>query len=200
MGGSEEVGNWQTSLWALHQLGGANSFVDVEDVFLKCFELAPKRFAWRTRPDLPDYKKCAKALQEAEARRPLLLVKTADGYGRQLSVEGQTWVNANVQRLSALLASGRVVQEPKTRPRARLLTEIERSEVYSTWLVDGFIPTEKWRVAELLRCAPDSEPQLWTNRLQVLRSAAYAAGETQILAFLEKLLETHPGWFAGRTE
>jgi hypothetical protein len=200
MGRDQELGNWQTFLWALHQLGGANTFVDIEDVFLKCFELAPKRFAWRTRADLPDYKKCAKALQEAEARRPLLLLKTADGYGRQLSLEGQVWLKSNAPRLSALLASGRGVQEPKTRPRARLLAEIERSDVYSIWLQDGSIPNEKWRVAELLRCSPDSEPQLWNDRLQVLRSAAYAAEETQILAFLENLMEMRSGWFAGGTE
>ena len=199
MAGGEELGNWQTFLWALHQLGGIDRFVDVEDVFVKCFELAPKRFGWRTRPGLPDYKKCAKALQEAEARRPPLLMKTADGYERQLSVEGQIWVNANAHRLSTLLASGRVVQEPRTRPRARLLTECERSEVYSAWLVDGSIPTEKWRVAELLRCSPDSEPHLWNSRLQVLRSAAYAAEGTQILAFLDKLLETRSSWFTGES-
>jgi hypothetical protein len=199
MTAGEDLGNWQIFLWALHQLGGASSFVEVEDVFFTCFELAPKRFAWRTRPDLPDYKKCAKALQEAEARRPPLLVKTTDGYGRQLSVEGQIWINANTQRLATLLAVGRVVPEPRKRPQARLLAEIERSELYTAWLVDRSIPTEKWRFAELLRCSPDSEPQLWNKRLQVLRSAAFAAEETQILGFLEKLLEAHPDWFAGET-
>lgn len=197
---NEELGNWQTFLWALQQVGGGSTFVDIEDVFLKCFELAPKRFSWRTRPELPDYKKCAKALQEAEARRPLLLLKTADGYGRQLSVEGQLWLNANAQRLGVLLQSGRSVQEPKTRPRSRLLAEIERSDVYSAWLSDGSTPAEKWRVAELLRCSPDSEPQLWNDRLQVLRSAAHAAGEERMLAFLDKLVEAHVDWFVRGNE
>ena len=63
--------------------------VDVEAVFYRCFELAPLRFAWRTRADLPDYKKCAKSLRDAEARKPALLIKTGDRFGRQLTVAGR---------------------------------------------------------------------------------------------------------------
>jgi len=54
-------------VWALHLLGGAERWVDVEELYLKAFELAPARLSWRTRPDLPDYKKCAKALQAVES-------------------------------------------------------------------------------------------------------------------------------------
>jgi hypothetical protein len=77
------------------------------------------------------------------------------------------------------------------------LAEIERSELYSIWLADRIVSTEKWRFAELLRCSPDSEPQLWNRRLQILRSAAFAAEEANILSFLENILEAHPDWFAG---
>ena len=197
---AEEVNNHEIFLWALGELGGAQGFVDVEDVFVKCFEVGPQRFAWRTRPDLPDYKKCAKALRDAEAKRPRLLVKTGDSFGRQFTVEGQAWIEAHRVRLTARLGGGDVVQEPRSRHRARLLAEVERTDVFREWQSSHAIASEKWRLAELLKCSPDSQKAIWHDRLQVLRSAAYAAGKTDLLEFLERLASEHPDWFSGGTE
>lgn len=191
----EEIPNWNVFLWALYELGGADDYVDIEEIFLKCFELAPQRLSWRTRPDLPDYKKCAKALQEAEARRPNLLVKTGDSFGRQLSVHGQTWIRENAKRLRAQLKQGRVVQEPKRRPRSRMLTEAEQASAFGEWRDERVIPSEKWRVAELLRCSPDSATAVWRNRLETLRAAANAADRRDLLEFLDAVVTAHPDWF-----
>jgi hypothetical protein len=195
MSPAEEVANWELFLWGLGLLGGDAQFVDVEDVFIKCFELAPKRFSWRSREDLPDYKKCSKALRDAEARRPRMLVKTGDGLKRQLTVEGQEWIRANESRMLAVAHSGKTVQEPRTRPRVRMLTEVERSGVYQEWDADGRLPEEKWKVAELLKCAPDSDRRIWRNRLQVLRAAANGAERLRLLEFLDQVAKTYPDWF-----
>ncbi|MEX2274889.1 MAG: hypothetical protein WEA10_04915 [Actinomycetota bacterium] len=195
----DEVANWEIFVWSLGRLGGATEFVDVENVFIVCFELAPKRFAWRTRDDLPDYKKCAKALRDAEARRPRLLVKAGRGLKRQLTVEGQEWVRDNEQRMLATLERGKAVQEPRTRPRVRLLADVERSTTYRRWTDDGALPVHKWEVAELLRCAPDSERRIWRDRLQVLRAAANDAEKEQLLKFLDALASTYPQWFEEET-
>ena len=66
---SEQHNNADLIVWALHLCGGAERWVDVEELYLKAFELAPARLSWRTREDLPDYKKCAKALQEGHPRQ-----------------------------------------------------------------------------------------------------------------------------------
>ena len=195
MSPSDEITNWEIFVWALGRLGGAAEFVDVEDVFNTCFELAPKRFAWRTRDDLPDYKKCSKALRDSEARRPRLLVKTQDGLKRQLTVEGQTWVRTNERRMIAVLHSGKAVQEPRSRPRVRMLTEVERSDPYQRWTAESVLPREKWQVAELLRCSPDSDQRIWRDRLQVLRAAANEADRVQLLKFLDELAAANPDWF-----
>jgi len=44
----DDLANWELAVWALGLLDGATSFVDVEDVSLRAFELAPTRLAWRT--------------------------------------------------------------------------------------------------------------------------------------------------------
>ena len=195
MSSIDEVTNWEIFLWALGLLGGATAFVDVEDVFIKCFELAPRRFSWRSRPDLPDYKKCSKALRDAEARGPHLLLKTGDGLRRQLTAEGQEWLDGNETRLVGLLHGGRPVKEPKSRPQSRLLDEIERSEVFQQWRSDGELAPDKWKFAELLRCSPDSVWRIWRNRLQGLRASAKSGDRPELLDFLTAVAAAHPDWF-----
>jgi hypothetical protein len=194
---SAEPANWEIFLWALSELGGDADVRDVEEVYLRSFELAPNRFSWRTRSDLPDYKKCAKALRDAEARSPALLVKTGDKYGRQLTVEGQTWVAENRTRLQQLLGEGAVVQAPKRRPSQRVITNAEASPTFVEWSKSGALPLERWRLAEFFRCLPDSPPSVWRHRLETLRSAANAADRKALLAFLDEVSVSRSAWFEG---
>jgi hypothetical protein len=194
----DEVANWEIFLWALYHLGGSSQFVDIENVALECFEIAPARFGWRTRRDLPDYKKCAKALQEAEARRPQMLVKTRDTFGRQLTAEGQKWIETNSKRLSHLLNHGVSVPEPKQRPTSRMMAEIEQSEAFTQWKENSVVPQEKWRMADVLRCSPDSNPVTWSARLESARGIAYDLNKKSILQFLDEVAVAHPDWFGGK--
>jgi len=195
----DEIANWEIFLWALYQLGGSSQFVDIEDVALECFRIAPARFGWRTRKNLPDYKKCAKALQEAEekSRRPKMLVKTPDAFARQLTVEGQQWIETNYKRLSRILQRETPVPEPKQRPTSRMLTEIERSQPFILWMETKSVPQEKWRMAEVLHCSPDSSSETWNSRLESARSVAYNADRKIIIEFLDEVASEHPEWFGG---
>ena len=103
---SQEIAKSDIFVWALFRLGGASEFVDVEEVYVAAFELAPLQFCWRTRRDLPDLKKCSKALRDAEARTPPLLAKSSDRYKRQLTPEGFRWIEQNQDRLEAGLEKG----------------------------------------------------------------------------------------------
>jgi len=197
MTAAPEIANWEIFLWAASQLGGSSQFIDIEDIFCKCFEIAPARLGWRTRPEIPDYKKCAKALQEAEARRPRLLIKTGDAYGRQLTAEGQRWIEQNKQKLSRIITTGTQVPEPKTRPRSRMIAEIERSRPFITWRETGEFPSEKWRLAEVLRCSPDSSPDTWAQRLETARAAAYASDNDTVLRFFDAVKVERSDWFGG---
>jgi len=191
----EDVVNWELFVWSLYQLGGADHFVDIEDVSLRCFDIAPARFSWRTRADLPDFKKTAKALQEAEARWPKLLVKTGDSFGRRLTVEGQEWISANSPRLKVQFESGAPVPEPRTRPTSRLLAEIERTDLFRAWEKTRKLPDEKWQMAELLHCSPDSCADIWTARMETARATAKSANNERVLHFLEAVFATHRDWF-----
>ena len=191
---SEPTTNSDVFLWALFELGGSDEFVDVEEVFLRAFELAPMRLSWRTRADIPDLKKCSKALRDIEAKKPGLLVKQGSDF-RRLTVDGQQWVEDNLDRLAAALGSDRIVEPPRARFSSRLISEATRSDVFQQWITQSELAEEKWQFAELLRCAPDSSRAIWHSRLETLRSAAYSAGRTDLLEFLDALAAERPDWF-----
>jgi len=181
-------------LWALYELGGADEFIDVEDVFIKAFELAPLRLSWRTRPNIPDLKKCSKALRDAEGRHPLLLVKNGPEK-RRLTVEGQLWIERNFDRLAEALQSEAPVRATHQKTPARLINRAARSWAHKTWVDSGVVTSEKWRAAELLRCSPDSARTTFRDRLEELRSAAFAAGRLDALEFLDELSAQRSDWF-----
>jgi len=190
----EPVSNSDVFLWALYELAGADDFVDVEAVFFRAFQLAPLRLSWRTRADLPDLKKCSKALRDAEGREPRLLVKRGPEM-RRLTVAGQKWIEENFDRLAEALGGERPVRAPQTRDASRLVSQAIQSPVFKMWLETGTITDEKWRVAEVLRCSPDSSRTVFQNRLETLRGAAYAAGRLDALQFLDALSTERADWF-----
>lgn len=190
----EAVINSDVFLWALYELGGADQFVDVEDVFMRAFELAPLRLSWRTRADVPDLKKCSKALRDAEGREPKLLVKQGPEM-RRLTVEGQKWIEENFDRLAEALDEKRVVRAPHTRRPARVVGQALQSPVFTAWQETGQMADEKWRVAEMLRCSPDSSRSVWRDRLETLRASAHAADRLDTLGFLDALARERSDWF-----
>lgn len=190
----EPVTNSDVFLWALYELGGADDFVDVEDVFIKAFQLAPLRLSWRTRADLPDLKKCSKALRDAEGREPPLLVKKGAEM-RRLTVEGQQWIEENFDRLAEALGGDRPVRAPQTRVPSRLVSHALQSPAFIAWTQTGVITDEKWRVAEMLRCSPDSSRTVFRDRIETLRGAAYSTGRLDALRFLDALGTERLDWF-----
>jgi hypothetical protein len=190
----EPVTNSDVFLWALYELGGADEFIDVETVFIKAFELAPLRLSWRTRPELPDLKKCSKALRDAEGREPQLLVKKGAEL-RRLTVEGQKWIEDNFDRLADALGSDSPVRAPRTRVPSRLVSQALQSVVFTAWSDTGAITDEKWRVAEMLRCSPDSSRAVFRDRLETLRGSAYSAGRLDALKFFDALAKERADWF-----
>lgn len=180
---------------ALFELGGAGEFIDVEDIFFKCYELAPERFGWRTRP-LPNYKTLSKALRDLEGDHPSLLVKTPDGLRRQLSAEGVEWVRGRMQEFRKTMTTPGL-NPPTRRPSQRLLNSLR-----DTPLVQAFVRGERpvlkrYEVADLLVCSPDSPKSLWLERLETFRSAAADANRHELMDFLEFVRKSEPQWFEG---
>jgi hypothetical protein len=191
---AENINNTDILLWALFEIGGSDKFVDVEDVMLKAFRLVPERFCWRTNRDLPDKLKLNSSLHGADAATPKLLIKNGQ-HQRRLTIEGQRWIEDNFDRLASALGGDVKVEPPKGRPSSRLLSDLARSDIFETWSEASELAPEQWRYADLFRCSPDSAHTIWKQRLETLRSAAYASGREDILKFLDHIASDHPDWF-----
>ncbi|MFC2064166.1 hypothetical protein ACFLXB_03610 [Chloroflexota bacterium] len=182
---------------ALYDLGGVEKFVDIEDIFYKCYDYAPSRIKWR-KYNIPNYKTAAKALQEFEAKHPGYMIKTADGLSRKLTVEGIEWINNNLPRVMRRLSIKNLSNQSR-RPQHRILKKFFDHKAFQSYQ-KGITPDfDKYSISELFLCAPDSPPSIWKQRFEDYRLAANDSGNTDILNFLELLKEDHPDWFDGGT-
>jgi hypothetical protein len=178
---------------ALYELGGSGEFIDVEDIFVHCYKIAPERFRWR-KHDLPNYKTLSKALRDFEGSHPSYLVKTADGLSRQLSAEGNAWVRLKLPLFDRVLR--RPGANPPTRRRdQRLLNEFANSKLVQAFLEGGQTELVRHEVADVLLCAPDSPAVVWRERLETFRSAADAARRPELVGFLDYVQRNKPEWF-----
>lgn len=138
------VDNLDIIPFAVYKLGGVGVFVDVEDVFVCSYKLAPERFGWR-KYQYPNYKILSKALRDFEGKYPNYLIKTPDGLSRQLSAEGLEWLKEWLPDFErALNVPG--VNPPVRRPIQRMLNDIEAEELP---------PTEKGGTIPLLSLIPE---------------------------------------------
>lgn len=181
--------------YALYRLQGAGRFVDAEDVFEECWKLSPSRFGWRKHA-YPNYKVASKAQRDFESRHPSLILKTADGLGRQLSAEGIAWVRAHMDEF-APLGRGDSKAPATRRASHRLVTDLERSSLVEAFLRGAEVTLSKLQVADLLHCAPDSPPSVWRQRIETARSAAKDSERPDILRFLDFVVSSNQDWFGG---
>jgi hypothetical protein len=179
----------------LFRKGGVGQFVDVEDIFVGCHEIAPERFGWR-KYDFPNYKILSKALRDFEEKHPDLLIMTPDGLVRQLSAEGVEWLRTRLPRYEKVVEG--TERSPATRrPGQRILNEISAHPLareFSSGLSPNLV---KHEVADLLLCSPDSPPAIWSERLETYRSAASESNRPDLLRFLDYVKSEKPEWFGG---
>jgi hypothetical protein len=161
---SKGISNQELFVWALFLLGGADRDVDVEDIYLKCFEVAPLRLSWRTRSDLPDYKKTSKALQSVEANSDFIL--RPHRYARRLSPRGIEWISENETRLRRQY-SDELVPPPLTNQYVQQARRIRTHQAWAFFKADQ-MEGALTAIASALECSPASPDSIWQGRLAEL--------------------------------
>lgn len=173
-------------VWSLYVLDGSTRWTDVETLFLKAFELAPVPLAWRTRDDLPDYKKCAKALQEVEDPKRSHYVgffEKRGKYQRRLTQAGLAWCEQHAAHLTHLYGRG-TVPSAATHDDGRRLRDVVKSEPFLDWTQNHAISAPLWEIAEVFRCLPDSSLSVWSARLDEYLSSARKNANPEAIAFI----------------
>jgi len=181
---SPEANNQDVFVWALYLLGGADKDVDVEEIYLKCFELAPARLGWRTHPEIPDYKKTSKALQSIEATTHIGLLHRPHKYSRRLTLEGIKWVEAYRAILEKNYSKSIVQASKTTNQHERKRHELKKSDAWNKFLIDP-ITVEISDAAAALQCSAASPISVWSGRINDLRRTGDLLVDESILNFAD---------------
>ena len=185
---SNQPNNQDVFVWALYLLGGADKDVDVEEIYTKCFKLAEARFGWRTRPDLPDYKKLSKALQSVEAKTHAGLLLRPHEYSRRLSVEGVRWVETYQETLLKNYSQGKVQASFSTNQYERRRQEVKSDLVWRQFLTNPETLTSV-ELASVMNCTAASTDATWKTRINELRRASDVLGDEELMRFAEFVQE-----------
>lgn len=179
---SDSANNQDVFLWALYVLGGADRDVDVEDIYLKCFEMAPARLGWRTQPQIPDYKKTSKALQSVEATTHVGLIHRPHQYSRRLTIDGIKWVESFKDILERVYTKQNVAASVNTSLLERTRRSVKESSSWVAFLSDPNL-LDIADLAALMRCTATSPQETWKSRILDLRRAAEVLQDEQLADF-----------------
>jgi hypothetical protein len=181
---SAEANNQDVFVWALYLLGGADRDVDVEEIYLKCFELAPARLGWRTHPEIPDYKKTSKALQSIEATTHIGLLHRPHKYSRRLTLEGIKWVESYKMILEKNYSKAIVQASKTTNQHERKRHELKKSDAWAKFIVNPSL-VEMSDAAAALQCSAASPISVWAGRVNDLRRTGDLLTDESILNFAD---------------
>lgn len=194
---SSRHNNEDLLIWACFAAGGEEHWLDVEEIFYKAYELAPSRMSWRTRQDIADKLKCAKALQAIEhptkSQHSGLLLRRGE-YKRKLSVKGRDWCEQHRLILERLYGSAQV-PAASTQDASRTIRHLESSDVFKRFQTKSTLNCERWELAEALSCMVDSDASIWIARLDRLMAAAKANSRRDVVDFVGSARQLVHGYF-----
>jgi hypothetical protein len=87
--------------WAVHQLGGDQRHIDTEDVAVRVFQFAPKRFGWRKYPEQINLELVRVYLSDAKKVEHGELLSGSGKTGWRLTRKGLEWLASTRKRLDA---------------------------------------------------------------------------------------------------
>jgi hypothetical protein len=179
---SDKPNNQDVFIWSLYLLGGSDRDIDVEDVYIKAFELAPARLGWRTRPEICDYKRTSKALQSVEAKTHKGLVHRPHMHSRRLTAQGVAWIEAHKSILERNYSGAPVRPDKAHNKHEKLRVDLQESPVWRKFETHRD-DLELADLARVLRCAASSPSAVWKSRIEELRRAAQVLQDPSLNEF-----------------
>ena len=177
---ASRASNSELFVWALYLLGGAERDVDVEEIYLKCFEIAPARLGWRTKPQIPDYKKTSKALQSVEAETKFIF-KT-HRYARRLTSKGLQWVQKNSDKLQNTYGNQKV-KPAATNQYLQKSNFIKNHPIWKEYLIQNTNDVLH-TLADSLECSPASPKNIWDGRFIELETVCDVLEDDELRQFM----------------
>lgn len=184
------VSNVTVVLRVLDSLGGAEEWVDIEDVAAMAFSLAPDRFGWRTR-SWASWERVRTAFvhanqDSAKRRRQPLVTASQDGNRWRLTAEGVKTVRSTVFPEGTDPASS--VSRRGSSKSAERMRQIRRHPAFQRF-ANGTpaADIERFQIADLLLCPPDSAAEAVHRKLDLAKAAALDSADQEALQFLQAI-------------
>lgn len=179
--------NQVVALSVLANLGGASRFVDIEEITLTAFELAPARYSWRTRPKLPSPERVRWALVHANQKSDNvpLVVQSKDGTSWKLTSEGVAFARAHAEEMNrAKLAPPKGGKEAGR--ASERVAQVRKHPLFRAYQ-QGAVVVERPRheIADLLICPPDSPQSFMLRRVDSAQAAAADIDDDEVGVFLQ---------------
>lgn len=171
------------ALLALYRLGGADRLVDIEDIAVEAFKLAPELFRWRNYSEYPSTEAVRTAFRDAQRRGRNVVVSGAGGRARRLSALGLTEARVAETR-SAQHGAGK--DGHLRRPVNRELTRMEGHPALEKWRRGGIGAVTRYDLADLLRCSPSATRSVFEARLRSAETVAVDWDRDELRRFLSE--------------
>lgn len=182
-----DVSDVVLALATLHELGGSMKFVDIELLAEQAYKIAPDRFGWRRK--YPYWERVRMAFvhaNENEQRRgeqPLVISNT-DGSGWKLTSEGVAFVRNNATKAESVTGRKRASASAAS-PSGRRVREIKKHAAYGKFAHGTAVADiERYELADLLICPPDSSAAVVMRKVDAARAAATDVDDKDVLRFL----------------
>ncbi len=177
--------NWQIAALALYSLGGATSRQHQEDVAVKCYEFAPRRFRWE-KYEYPNLDIVGKALRDAKHVKNGSLVSGDKRLGWLLSPAGVDWASRNGPAGRDMDDGGSSVLPAAEGRELRLL---KSHQLFGGWEA-GSEAVSVFLVADAVGLTADAPIQSIARRITELQSAARAGRQRDVEGFLRWLMDS----------
>jgi hypothetical protein len=189
---SMDVSNVTIVLASLERLGGAQRYVDIEEVTIEAYRIAPERFSWRTKREFPSQERVRTAFvhanqgQHRKAQGPLVVSNT-DGSSWMLTFEGLAWIRKNAISAEHVREGGRIPGRGKS-VSARRIREIRKHRAFEAYCNGTPIARiARHELAELLVCPPDAPRDAVRRKVDRALTAAVDVEDDAVMLFLEDL-------------
>ena len=186
-----DVTNPALALAALDHLGGAERYIDIEDVAIEAHGLAADRFSWRTRREFPSLERVRTAFVHAnqtEQRRggPPLVISNRDGSSWKLTAEGIALARSNSARIQA--ATGRAAPARRTGRTSERVRQIRRHPAFGAFTHGTPVADiPRHELADLLICPPDSPADAVIRKVSAAKAAAVDVDDIEVKEFLDQV-------------
>lgn len=176
--------------WAVLLLGGDRKAIDTEDVAVKAFELAPKRFGWRKYPNQINLELVRVYLSDAKKPGKGELLSGSGSVGWTLTSKGLAWFRSARHRLlefrTDLYDRNSKTHSVDASRRARELKRIQAMPAWVRW-IHGDHVVDVGEARQLFRIDSYATPKVKEAKMTRLR--AMFDDDDSVSAFLSGLCE-----------